>query len=200
MKADTNGTEIDYLDEEYYIYGEVPADKNKIRKVNVTKLYDYPVNDFVYDPNNGLNSDWQIAEISEDQKGVYFSEDAYEEIKKYNTVLFTEKFDEIEPNEEKIVTLQLSKVLANNDDISLDNGVEVNVLKGTKLDSIPGNYVPGMVYTEEKEFDSDNAYISVTAPTGRTDTKKEIAIMAVSLLIILGTGIIFIKKKLLKQI
>lgn len=200
VKADTNGTEIDYLDEEYYIYGEVPADKNKIRKVNVTKLYDYPVNDFVYDPNNELNSDWQIAEISEDQKEVYFSEDAYKEIKKYNTVLFTEKFNEIEPNEEKIVTLQLSKVLANNDDISLDNGVEVNVLKGTKLDSIPGNYVPGMVYTEEKEFDSDNAYISVTAPTGRTDTKKEIAIMAVSLLIILGTGIIFIKKKLLKQI
>ena len=200
VKADTKGTEIDFLDKNYYIYGIIPEDRDAaIRKVNVTKLYDYPVNDFVYDKNNELNKDWQIEEIKEEQKGKYFSEDAYKKLSEYNTVLFTDKFDKIKPNEEKTVTLQLSKVLANNDDISLDNGVEVNILKGSKLKSIPGNYIPGKVYKEEeKESDSDNAYLSVTAPTGSTDNTKEIVIMSISLLVILGTGVIFIKKKILK--
>ena len=198
VKADTNGTETDFLDKDYYIYGII-NNRNTIRKVNVTKLYDYPVNDFVYDTNNEFNKDWQIAEIKQNQKGVYFSEDAYDTIKEYNTVFFTDKFDKIEPNSNKTVTLQLSKILANNDDISLDNGAEVNVLRGSKLKSIPGNYIPGKVYKEEeKESDSDNAYLSVTAPTGSTDNTKEIVAMSISLLVILGTGVIFIKKKILK--
>ena len=200
IKADSNESEVDFLDRDYYIYGKKPEKKKKkMVKINIKKLYDYPVNDFVYDKNNKLNKDWQIEEIKEEQKGKYFSEDAYKKISEYNTVLFTDKFDKIQPNEEKTVTLQLSKVLANNDDISLDNGVEVNILKGSKLKSIPGNYIPGKVYKEEeKESDSDNAYLSVTAPTGSTDNTKEIIIMSITLLIIIGTGIIFIKKKILK--
>ena len=198
IKADSNESEVDFLDRDYYIYGKKPEDETKkMVKINIKKLYDYPSDDFVYSLNNDLNKDWQIAEISQEQKGEYFSEEAFEKIKNCKTVLYTNKFDEIEPNNDKKITLQLSKILANNDDISLDNGVEINIVEGRKFNFIPGNYVPGEI-NQVKEDDSDNAFLSVTTPTGKTDNTKEIIIMSITLLIIIGTGIIFIKKKILK--
>lgn len=200
IKADANESEVDFLDRDYYIYGKKPEDETKkMAKINIKKLYDYPSDDFVYSLNNDLNQDqdWQIVEISQDQKGEYFSEEAFDKIKNLKTVLCTNKFDEIEPNNDKKVTLQLSKILANNDDISLDNGVEINVLEGRKFNFIPGNYIPGKI-NQVKEDDSDNAYLSITSPTGKTYNTKEIIILSISMLIILGTGVIFIKKKIVK--
>ena len=144
------------------------------------------------------NKKWKKEEIKLEQMGVDFSEEAYKEIEKYNWVLSTDEFNEINPKDgPKSVSYKASKILSTSEDMNFDNDVEVNQLQGTILqDSIPGNYVPPGYNTNEE--DSDNSYITITPPTGENglNTVRIISI-GISLLVTLGVGIIFIKKKVL---
>lgn len=202
ITADPKGTETDYLTKDYYLYG---SNKTKLRKIKIIKLLDYVSNDLV--PNKDMilqngetnnNKKWKKEEIKPEQMGVDFSEEAYKEIEKYNWILSTDEFKEINPKDgPKSVSYKASKILSTSEDMNFDNDVEVNQLQGTILqDSIPGNYIPPRYNTNEE--DSDNSYITITPPTGENGLNiVQIISIGISLLVTLGVGIVFIKKKVL---
>ena len=152
---------------------------------------------------------WQNKEIN-DIKGevassVYESQDT--KIKD-RIILYTNKIEEdritLEPKQSLTTPLKLkaTKVLTtiNNSDIELNNETEVIELKKTGgrtlQNSTPGNYVPGSGY--KVEADDDMAETFVVAPnTGDNLSFLMPVLIGVIALIVLGTGIVFIKREVL---
>ena len=130
-------------------------------------------------------------------------------------MLTTDIFEQdLKPGENKEATLTVSKVLASGEgDIELNNEAEItHTYKkngGRNTISIPGNYEPGKGFekTSSGDFEepSDNdtgisATTTITGPTG-SDTITYIIYTAsvIIALVILGTGIVLIKKKVLTK-
>ena len=94
-----------------------------------------------------------------------------------------------------VVTKQLSSTA---DDLTYENDVEIIRLKGRKpIDSIPGNYDPST--NTPNEADDDNVEVTITAPTGENRQYMLYGGIAISVLVIIGVGIIIIKRKVLKK-
>ncbi len=216
--VDNTQAEIDYNDKNYYYYGTIPTGNAGWKLATVTRLFDYLSNGLEFDATDPENSNW--TDIKSDIKtdmvtNGFLSQDAYDVIKTYNRVLATDTFANMQPNEIKTITMKATKLLANNeDDFAFDNDVEVNTLKGRKMEYIPtdlsqrdpdakdeyvyatpGNYVPGT--GPEVESDDDVKVLVITGPTGENNNYLPYILLGISSFIILGTGIIFIKKKVL---
>ena len=205
--ADNTDSELDYDDEGYYIFG-TPDDPSKEIAPQVKRLLDYLSNDLVFDEAN--SPDW--TQCTEDELAGwfgdgddYFWEDSYNEIKKFNQVLQTNAFENM-GIERKSTFLTVSKVLSNSaDDFIFENEVEVNILKGRRTTkdgtedeyTIPGDYIPGQSGTSEKGGDDDYIYVTVTGPTGENQNYIPYIILGFTTFIILGAGIVLIKKKVL---
>ena len=152
--------------------------------------------------------------ISEDGKFINvtgyeeFYEAYYEEIEEWNrdnikiarenrltdkTILEninTELQEPIKPGEYKTASLSASKYLANTDEIELNNDVEVT--------KVTRNFEAGRKITPHSSTLYDKGEeVTVTTPTGENRDYTSIIILAISSFIILTTGIIFIKKKIL---
>lgn len=190
-----NNSELDYNDKDYYIYG---TSKNNLVTANITSMFDYLDNGLVYDNENQVNIDNGWEKVTIDHSLVdngYLSEEAYNVAKKYNMVFKTDKFNGMGVGETRTVYMEVSKLLANNeDDFTYDNEVEVNTLTGRKIDNAtPGNYVPGNdIPVEEKNHEPDDSdvFITITGPTGENNNYLPYITLGVSALVILGAGVI----------
>ena len=216
--VDNTKAEIDYNNKDYYYYGTIPAGNAGWKLATVTRLFDYLSNGLEFDAADPANSDW--TDIKSDIKtdmvtDGFLSQDAYDVIKTYNRVLATEAFANMQPNEIKTVTMKATKLLANNDgDLAFDNDIEVNTLKGSKMEYVPtdpsqinsnekdeyvyatpGDYIPGT--GPKVQSDDDMKVLVITGPTGENNNYLPYILLGISSFIILGTGIIFIKKKVL---
>ena len=117
-------------------------------------------------------------------------------------LLYTEKLaKELKPTENTTVTLNVSKLLTASQNIELDNETEVikvNKTGGGTLISIPGNYIPGTGINEE--LDNDMAETIIITPNTGDNLNYIIPITVIlSSIVILGVGIVFIKKKVLNK-
>ena len=99
-----------------------------------------------------------------------------------------------------MITLKGYRLLANDDEDFVENNAEIIKVTrnngGSSLVTIPGNYVPG----ESDTYEEDNAMsqnVTVTPPTGLMSDYIAYAILAISSLGILISGIILIKKYVL---
>ncbi len=204
--ADNSDSELDYNDENYYIFG-TPDDPNSLIAPRIKRLHDYLSNDLVFDKENSPENwhQYEPEELEQLLNDQYLSQDAYDAIKKYNQVLWTDAFANMGIGR-YTTELEVSKVLSNSaNDLDFGNDIEVNVLIGrrtTKPDNpddytIPGNYVPSDDGREEGG-DDDYRVITITPPTGEDLNYIPYIILGISSFIILGVGIIFIKKKVLK--
>ena len=88
--------------------------------------------------------------------------------------------------------------LSNNElDFAFDNDIEVNEVDGRiPDDSIPGNYLPS---ESPYERDESEVQLIITGPTGENQQYLPYIILIISGTIILVTGIIFIKKKIINN-
>ena len=202
IKVDATDCEVDFNDKDYYIYGKVPSNYKEDgiwKMATITDLYDYVSNDLVYDETlNDEQYGWITLSDREIKKGE-FSEEAYNALKKYNKILHTDYFKDMNPEaREKSAILKLTRVLANNEmDFTYDNDVEVHKLEGNPPDnSTPGNYDPS---ESPKEPDEDEVTIIITGPTGENRNYLIYGIIGIIILIIFTTGIILIKKFLKKN-
>ena len=97
--------------------------------------------------------------------------------------------------------MNVSKILTTAGDISLNNETEIIKLEkpngGGDVPSTPGNFVPGKDPKEPDESTSET--VIITPNTG--SNRNFIIPISIGLvaLVILGTGIIFIKKKILNK-
>ena len=199
ISVNNKKAEIDYNSQDYYIYGTVTNNNEGWRIATITRLYDYLSNDLDFKDSNLKENggSWTVVNSRDLSKGGNLSEKAFEAVRKYNRIFQTEEFANMEPGQIKTVKMSTSRLLSNNEnDYSFDNDVETNELKERKIkDSIPGNYVPSESSTHEQ--DDSNKNIVITVPTGENKDYLPYIILTISALIIISSGVVLIKKKVL---
>lgn len=192
----TNISELDYLSENFYDYGKV---EGNLVTITPSAIIDYLDKDWAFEPEK--NTAWQIKSLDEIKnlvaEVVYNNEESTIDNK---TILYTEslKDQKLEPTKSATVDLNVSKTLTTSDEISLNNETEIVKMEkpgGGKPEETPGNYVPGTGKTEVD--DSMSETVIVTPNTG--DNKAYIIpiVAGTIALVILGVGIVIIKKKIL---
>lgn len=193
----TNNSELDYVSEDFYKYGIKSGNEVTIIP---TSIIDYLDKNWGFEAEK--NKEWTVKSLDEIKnivaKEVYENEDSTIADK---TILYTEslKGQKLKPTESATVNLNVSKVLSNSDEISLDNESEITELTkdgGSKLISTPGNYIPGQ--EETKESDESIAETVIVTPSTGANLEFIVPIMiGVIALVILGAGVVIIKKKTL---
>ena len=98
---------------------------------------------------------------------------------------------EIAPGDSKQASLTASKILTNTDEIELNNDIEIT--EATRNKRTRRNVTP-----QYSIFYDKGETVTITAPTGENKNYILITIVAISFFVILGTGVVFIKKKILK--
>ena len=125
---------------------------------------------------------WNITEIKEARKKKLADK----------TILHNANLEgEIAPGDSKQASLTASKILTNTDEVELNNDIEITEATRNKR--------TGRKVTPQYSFLYDRGEtVTITTPTGENKNYILITIVAISFFVILGTGIVFIKKKILK--
>lgn len=193
-----NNSELDYATEDYYQYGIAGGE---VVTIVPSAIIDYLDKDWGYD--SAVNQGWEVKTIEELHdlvaEVVYNNEESTIADK---IILYTENLKTpLKPAESKDTTLNVSKILTTSGDISLDNETEIIKVEkpngGRDVPSTPGNFTPGIDPKEPDESESET--VIITPNTGAN--RNFIIPISVGLvaLVILGTGVIFIKKKILNK-
>ena len=125
---------------------------------------------------------WKITEIKEARKKKLVDK----------TILYNADLEkEIAPGESKNASLTASKILTNTDEIELNNDVEITEV--TRTAKTGRKVTPKYTSLYDR-----GETVTITTPTGENKNYILITIVAISFFVILGTGIVFIKKKILK--
>lgn len=125
---------------------------------------------------------WNITEIKEARKKKLADK----------TILHNANLEgEIAPGDSKQASLTASKILTNTDEIELNNDVEITEV--TRTAKTGRKVTPKYTSLYDR-----GETVTITTPTGENKNYILITIVAISFFVILGTGIVFIKKKILK--
>lgn len=193
----TNNSELDYMSENYYKYGMIEGD---VVTITPSAIIDYLDSDWDFDATN--NPDWEA--IQKDDSRIHLAEEVTNSTSIDGAkLLYTEALAtyQLQPTESATVMLNVSKLLTSSEDIELGNETEiikVNKPGGSDITSIPGNYVPGTGPAIER--DDDMAEIVIITPnTGENLNYIIPTVVIVTAFVILGVGVIFIKKKVLNK-
>ena len=192
-----NNSELDYLSENYYKYGIIEGD---VITITPSGIIDYLDDDWDFNAEN--NPDWEA--VQKDDTRLDLAENVTNAISIDGTkLLYTEALTRynLKPTENATIMLNVSKLLTSSDDIELGNETEiVKVDKpgGSDLTTTPGDYVPGT--GPNVEGDDDVAEIVIVTPnTGENLNYIIPLVVTITAFVIIGTGIIFIKKKVLNK-
>ena len=111
-------------------------------------------------------------------------------------IVFSDRFKDILPGQTHEETFEATKMLASSDEIELDNEAEI-----TRIEKNGGS-IPNLKqknYDEELKLYDTSETVIITPVMGGNRNYALIIAIAVSTLAILGTGIILIKKKVLRK-
>lgn len=209
LKA-TNISELDYQNEEYYKYGVGHGEKEEeLVQLNPQQVIDY------LDNSISIGTDNQLGEIRQEQEeknaliknGLLEDTNAMNQLlKDTQRVLIIEKLTEnLKPNENKSIDsgLKVSRLLSSaalDEGINMENIAEIIKIKkswGAPVITTPGNYTPSASNNHEPD-DSTSETVTVVPPTGLDINYIAYTLLAISSLGILVSGIILIKKFVLK--
>lgn len=196
----TNQGEVDYLSEAYYTYGDKVGD---IISITPTGIIDYLDKGWAFDDQK--NTQWKVLPEEEDV-AKYVGAEVFgdqDTTARNKLVLYTEALKDkalipLEGQNTATTDLNVSKILTTTDEISLDNEtemVELNRPGGCVPDSIPGNYIPGKGHTETDDYMAET--VIVTPATGENLNYILPIVIGITSFIILGAGVVIIKKKVL---
>ena len=194
----TNQSELDYLSENYYQYGIV---EGNVVTIEPTGIIDYLDKNWSFD--NTKYPEWEVKTIEQIKDLV--AEEVYnsnETTIHDKLILYTEqlKGKKLKPTESAQVEFNVSRVLTTVDEVSFDNEVEITELNktgGSKPQSTPGNYIPG---TTSTETDDSMAETTIVTPATGENLNYMIPIaIGITALLLLGTGVVLIKKKALDK-
>ncbi len=204
----TNNSELDYLSDKFYHYGIVDGD---LITMTPTSIIDYLDKDWSFKEEK--NPEWQIKTQEDLQTEDLVAAEVIGSNIGNKWILYTEalKQHKLKPaNKEQsgkiinkgesqaTVQLNVSKVLTTTDEISLNNETEIIKIDrpgGRRPKPIPGNYQPG---TSIHEVDDSMAETTIVTPATGENQNYIIPIMVGTIaLLILGAGVIIIKKKVL---
>ncbi len=212
-----NKSEKDYVNKEFYLYGTPPQNDKDIVRIQPTNIVDYLDKGWAVDTETYKNEEttWDIKTMETENldgsktiiKEWVKEETVYKYLQKTigsQTILNTKQMSnkKLEPEESAYVELNASRVLSTvTDEISLNNHteeIEVNKTGGRDIETIPGDTVPEIPPPTGPipgpDFDTAETVI-VTPATGLNLNYIIPIAIGVTALIILGVGVIIIKKK-----
>ncbi len=221
-----NESELDFVDETFYLYGIRPWQDKDIVTIRPTNIVDYLDKGWAVDTEIYKNetTTWDIKTMETenlDGSSTIIRDWVKETVIEYlddtigaQTILNTKKMasSELKPQGSKnpnykdsdAVELNASRVLSTvTDEISLNNHteeIEVDKKGGRDIETIPGNTIPELTVAPppgpppEPDFDTAETVI-VTPATGLNLNYIIPIAIGVTALIILGVGVIIIKKK-----
>ena len=204
----TNMSELDYKSQEFYYYG---TQTGELAALTPNKIIDYLDEEWAFEEDGA----WQIKQANDRIFTALVTEEVLNNISD-KKILYTEalKNKQLRPipgntkgGESATINLKTSKVLSTTDEIALNNDaelVEIGKTWGATPNQKPGDYIPGetstlaQLATLEYKVDSGMAEeVIVTPSTGENRSYiMPIAIGTIAL-IILGAGVVVIKKKTL---
>ncbi len=211
----TNNNEIDYdygENSDYYYYGTIPTGENPL--ATTIELVDYLSGEVVYKEDT---NQWEKTEASQLKTEGLISQETEKFVKENDYKVFLPKFEDGNSGEvtlerketSKILTMSITKVLTNQTTNAYDNGIEIIKIDGKTARTIqeingeivektykPGNYVPTQGPNEQ---DDDTVDVIITPPTGTTKYVATYIVTILAGLIVIITGIVFIKKKILTK-
>lgn len=214
-----NTSEIDYATKEYYYYGNGHGEENIItltpkqlidyadNNLSTTDAENWSIIDGIKNKNEltkGKNGDVKTRKLED-------TENMRTYLNSVNRILLY-TVPENEPKALKPigadsettfnVELKATKLLANNsDETFMENNaeiIEVGKTGGSILVTTPGNYIPGNTATYEPDSSTSESLV-ILPPTGLSTNTIAWIMLALSSLGILTTGIILIKKYVLKK-
>lgn len=204
-----NNSNIDYICEEYYYFGEK---KEEFKNTPNAKLVvDYLDATMELDETKTENAIWKKESADLLKSGEYINSDVHTALTKngenktyyaYTTSAFEEVNIGEEPKSEK---MYISKKLSISEDIKETNRVEIIEISGRRAitGAVPGNYNPSELvgtsgdlgYMSESDWSKDE--VNFMPPTGTIVDYGMYTIAAVVMFTILTIGIIVIKKKVI---
>ena len=211
----TNNNEIDYdyeTNSDYYYYGTIPTGEDPL--ATTIELVDYLSGEVVYKEDT---NQWEKTEASQLKTEGLISQETEKFVKENDYKVFLPKFEDGNSGEvtlerketSKILTMSITKVLTNQTTNAYDNGIEIIKIDGKTARTIqeingeiqektykPGNYVPTQGPNEQ---DDDTVDVIITPPTGTTKYVATYIVTILAGLIVIITGIVFIKKKILTK-
>ncbi len=195
----SNNSELDYISEDFYKYGIVSGDPITITPSGIV---DYLDSDWDFDASS--NTAWEA--VDKDDSRLNLAEVVYNDPNSTiddKKILYTEALKEsnLSPTESATVMLNVSKLLTSSQDIELDNETEVVKVEkpgGSTITSTPGNYVPGTGPQVESDDDMAETVI-ITPNTGSNQNYILPVAVVITAFVILGAGVVFIKKKVLNK-
>ena len=194
-----NVSELDYISEGYYKFGNT---KDNLVKLTPS-IIDYLDESLIITDKETADK-WEKLSL-EEKKELFengsLDKDLQEYIKKLKNIQIHISQKPLKSKEETKVELISSRLLAKNDEIILSNKteiIEIDKTGGRPPIPIPGNFEPAT--NEPKEPDGDTSEeIIIIPPTGLSRDKMIYIILGISTLGILSSGIILIKKFVLRK-
>lgn len=205
--------EVEYLTEDYYKYGKVPATQAE-RERTVVKLKPESMIDYMDNAKIILQSeDWKLLEkpyrlvengfispdIERSINGIQKVMQIDNMMKDENAYLLPEGMSNSSAN---VVEMEVSRLLALSEDFDVGNDAELlRTVKtgGSIVIETHGNYDPVNTSQEQGENDNSTAEdVTITDPTGENHNYIVPIVIGISALVILGTGIVLIRKFVLK--
>ena len=203
-----NISELDYQNKDYYTYGRGSGDDDdkELVALNARTVIDYLDNNLAKDLGD---NEW-IAYSIQDKKDLIdtyglLGEELRQTLTQTNTVAHTDILsDDLRPKgiTEKEGNLKVYRMLPSmlqEEDSTMGNDAEIiKIVKsgGASVTTIPGNYIPSEGVKEVDEAKSET--VTIVPPTGGGFNVIAYTLLAISSLGILVSGIILIKKLVLK--
>lgn len=179
-----NISEQDYSSADYYYYG-IKDNKEKVT-LSITELLDYVDGRL---NNIDPNEQWKETDIKH-LKDVNSSMKDNKKINEYRTYLTLKLAKPLATGESNEISLYTSKLLTSTDDNTFDNKSEISEI--TKNKGFTGGIPVKLI---ENYFNIGDAQTVVIIPsTGENKNYAGPIIMGISIIAILGVGIILIKK------
>ena len=188
-----NQSEIEYVSEDYYKYGKLGTNEQKVT-LTPYEIVDYLDKNLALDEN--LNEDWeQITNIKLKELKAIGVEDLNQK-----KIVSTKNLsiERLLPGESKSVYLYAAKLLTSTEDITFDNDAEVVTIKYLNKNLIQQNE-PSMVPIEYPEKVSTSEEIQIVPSTGANMNYTVPIIVGIVSLVILGIGVFVIKKKIIEK-
>lgn len=209
----SNIGEVDYKDNSFYYKGNV-SDVSKVVTTKANQVIDYVANNLQFYAKD--NSNWSVISKDDLLSQGLVNTALSTQLDKYNTIIVTDKLsNNLVPNKYKdkvngstvdsvTVPLVLTQLITSEnetDDLTYRNIVEIaktsNTVGRKNEYSVVGNQDPTL---DPQELDSDKAEIvRVLPPFGNAGFYIIVAIITLAAVGIVVCGVIFIKKKVLKN-
>ena len=208
-----NVGEVDYKDNKFYYTGE-KSDTAKIVTTTANKVIDYVANNLQFYAKD--NSNWKVITTNDIKNNGLVNDKLEGSIEQYSTIIVTEDLakdlvpelykEKVDKNAQSSVSVPLvltQLITAENDgdDLTYRNIAEIvqtSNTVGRRMEySVVGNQDP---LKEPQELDTSKAeVIKILPPFGGIAMYVLISVVALAGVAIIVTGVIFIKKKVLRK-